>query len=604
MLKEGYSKGGGNKPLIALVEKDYVNESMGIFDSRGQSHSRHSDEYALQYPNTPFKHDSSRDISRISSAFQDSQSLKSSHNQSASAYVGQKLHLSKHAQPQYLNGESRNSKGEQKQGIHNNERSNNAGLVRNPYLSDILNDKPGSLRESNIQKRLFGATSGGGLHNSRQVSVSEEEGDSERSESTSKTSVDKEVDISTYVREQRKIIKKVSSGSKIPTIINDKNEKIHYEIKEFKRERRGSPNMYPDHRNSREELKGIVENEKSSKMRVLDDIKKRIEGSDFYNKKINLNKLLGFMSENYQIKEGNNSSGDLRRETKAKPLATEGRVNMSRRNFQTNEDLLKGMKTGGIKEVVNLKEFKSAGVQKNDKESPVNVNNSPSKPGKGFKFDLAKQLPGHKRVESMQTDRDHLDQEFGRKLADQASKKKPQKGQLIVVGEDISQDRLAMKFKERMERRGKAKPEIIKESEGSPLPERLRSADLSKQDLRKKMMEYGRKRQNLSNLPGDLFDEQKSKHGFSTKDHRVPQKNLCPDRERAPSPSDEVLERLARGIKPKVAKSEMYEITKRQMEKFKKLNQQRNNEGTGTKKKKEEALERKKRVKALDLVSS
>jgi hypothetical protein len=604
MLKEGYSKPGGNKPLVALVEKDYVNESMGIFDSRGHSHSRHSDEYALQTPSSLFKHDSSRDISRLSSTFQESQSLKSSHNTSASNYMGLGLTLSKQPQPQYLDGSPKNSSVERKLSNQRFERATKADSVRNPYLSDILSEKPATLRDSNLQKRLFQASSGSGMRHSRQASVSEAASDSEHSESTSKTSVDKEVDISTYVREQRKIIKKVSSGSKMPSLVNDKNEKIHYEIKEFKRERRGSPNMFPDHRNSREELKGVFEEEKKSKLRVLDDIKKRIERSDFYNKKINLNKLLGFMSENYQIKERRNSSGDTKAEIKQKPLATVGRVNMSRRTYQTNEEVIKSGKLGTLKESALLKEFKSAGVQKNEKDSPVNVNNSNLKSSKGFRFELSKQLPGHKRVESMQTDRDHFDQEFARKATEQGAKKKLQKGQLIVVGDDLSKDKLASKFKERMERRGKAKPEAARESEGSPVPERLRSADLSKQDLRKKMMEYGRKRQNLSNLAMDTFEDPKPKNGLNPKDHKLFQKNLCGERERAPSPSDEVLERLARGIKPKVAKSEMYEITKRQMEKFKKLNQQRNNEGTGEKKKKEEALERKKRVKALDLVKN
>ena len=68
-------------------------------------------------------------------------------------------------------------------------------------------------------------------------------------------------------------------------------------------------------------------------------------------------------------------------------------------------------------------------------------------------------------------------------------------------------------------------------------------------------------------------------------------------------PKPEILERLSRGIKPTVDKSEIYEITKRHRQRFEKLNTQNGGEASSkNNSKKAELVDRKNKVKELDQV--
>lgn len=124
--------------------------------------------------------------------------------------------------------------------------------------------------------------------------------------------------------------------------------------------------------------------------------------------------------------------------------------------------------------------------------------------------------------------------------------------------------------------------------------ERIGSADLDRKQLRKKMMEYGRVVRPKSKLIKDQSSMIESKSYASLKN---PKKSA-----RAISPDPSVIERLARGIKPKINKKEVKEVTRRQLERFKQMKERDKKIQKNQKKVDLDLLARKKKVKELDEV--
>lgn len=174
--------------------------------------------------------------------------------------------------------------------------------------------------------------------------------------------------------------------------------------------------------------------------------------------------------------------------------------------------------------------------------------------------------------------------------------------EMLFVGEEGQNQTLASHFRKKL---GKTDSEKFLDKPKNSLnisstKQSPRLNDTSKLDLRKKMMEYG-KRLEKSKKPRGELDNSLSRNNFSlTKASSNP--NLLPFNQRKPSPKPEVLERLARGIKPKVDKSEIHEITRRHIEKFQKLNKQIDTP-QANQVKKAELMERRNKVKELDMVT-
>lgn len=171
--------------------------------------------------------------------------------------------------------------------------------------------------------------------------------------------------------------------------------------------------------------------------------------------------------------------------------------------------------------------------------------------------------------------------------------------ELVIVGAQSNMS-LAEAFKKNKSPRAtelelmKKKPKKSKQRAGS--------AELDKKELRRKMMNYGRKPQNKTkrrdsmDIP-EILDDQKSFLSLDPKKHDL---NLLSQK----SPDPKIIERLARGIKPTIEKREVQEITKRQLDRFKRLKERDNISTISVQSKREELLARKEKVKELDKVGT
>lgn len=122
----------------------------------------------------------------------------------------------------------------------------------------------------------------------------------------------------------------------------------------------------------------------------------------------------------------------------------------------------------------------------------------------------------------------------------------------------------------------------------------------SKSNLRKKMLDYGKKIEKPKAKVSDIQVESTASLQMMNKARSDPKFTLNYEKN---MPKPEILERLSRGIKPTVDKSEIYEITKRHRQRFEKLNTQNGVEASSkNNSKKAELVERKNKVKELDQV--
>lgn len=170
--------------------------------------------------------------------------------------------------------------------------------------------------------------------------------------------------------------------------------------------------------------------------------------------------------------------------------------------------------------------------------------------------------------------------------------------EMLLVGEGDQKQPLALHFRKKQLKSDssngvEATKKLLDRSVSKP------NAELSKLDLRKKMMEYGKKldhtKKSTPNILPTAQNDSPQKRNSSNKMG----KDSSTTRKASPKP--EVLERLSRGIKPKVEKAEIYQITRRHMEKFSKLNN-RPESPSATQHKRAELMERRLRVKELDQV--
>lgn len=175
--------------------------------------------------------------------------------------------------------------------------------------------------------------------------------------------------------------------------------------------------------------------------------------------------------------------------------------------------------------------------------------------------------------------------------------------EVLLIGDSVQSESLAAHFKRKLNKddsmqmldmnKDRKSPSVSKRPKGT--------LELSKLDLRKKMMEYGKKPDKVKRLVDDSQQGSPvaASHPFSNQSTPSLSGKFGV---RNSSPRPEVLERLSRGIKPKVDKSEIHQITRRHLEKFSKLNT--NTESAASHQtKRAELMERRLKVKELDKVT-
>ena len=455
------------------------------------------------------------------------------------------------------------------------------------------------------------------------------------SEIKENTSLEKEVDISTYIREQRKLIKRVKSGSKIPLAKNMKDSSVHYEIKEFKRPTIGlnrdafaapfykTENNKEDndgtedkfmrqfghpaqanshHSNQKQERQNMVikftQIGHNPQFKTYDD-----RGSSQFS-----NFALDKWEQADQFQAGKSSRtaiGGYRDSSAGSRVMKRIHIN----HKTTFEEV--------FKDEVEAAPKMSLGDTSDDKTQASVGNNRYSKPAaisKGTLLlprDLSKK-PQPDRA-TLKLNRCNTTSEFDKRdqsecsldLNRRLSPAKPNhsSSDMLFVGEDGQSDSLASHFRKKI---GKADSiKLFQKPKASTQEAVQRNSptgrDNSKVDLRKKMMEYGKRiERSKRSRKESLCSDSRSNLNMSKASSNP---NLMAFGQRKASPKPEVLERLARGIKPKVERTEIHEITRRHIEKFQKLNKQPDTP-QATLAKKAELMERRNKVKELDLVET
>lgn len=203
---------GSNKQLVPLVRQDYASQSRGLFEAQFSSLQKPSDLSSIQFQQSSGVGESRLEFSKF---------LLSSNKR----LTHQPVTDSAHQSTLQLTRPSLKPSAQPGQQVAKTE-------------ADRLNSKPLTMITKSQAKRSAACSnvtrdSRQPKENKRQISESSQ-GSSSESSSDRQTS-GKMIDIDTYIREQRKIIKRVKSGSRIPTGKNSRAPSIQYEIKEFAR---------------------------------------------------------------------------------------------------------------------------------------------------------------------------------------------------------------------------------------------------------------------------------------------------------------------------------------------------------------------------------
>lgn len=455
------------------------------------------------------------------------------------------------------------------------------------------------------------------------------------SSSSRSSSVEKEVDISTYIREQRKLIKRVKSGSKVPSSKNLKDSSVLYEIKEFKRPFQGDSwrGAFTGGQQSKAELTVMGKDGTQDKfMRQFNSGKGLIlKTSPLMEDTLSTGYKTSAAGKNTQFKTYDD------RESLRNSVA-DFEVSQLRDRLQfgrSNRDLSQGAKDHALGLIVikrahptTTRAFEDVLREDNEyvpkpQQGNISEDNTQASVGqrysrtpaetKGklwFTRDLSKKqsldrlsVKFNRCNTSVGLERNEVSEnslEPSSKLSTKQINLKS--SEALFVGDSDQNQSLAAHFRKKL-----GKSDCIKffqkpnrSNQGSPAKQSPKAGDTSKIDLRKKMMDYG-KNVSRSKQPRRGTELSESRENLNlTKVSSNP--NLLSIGHRKASPKPEVLERLARGIKPKVEKSEIHEITRRHIEKFQKLSKLVETPNTNLAKK-AELIERRNKVKELDMVS-
>ena len=417
----------------------------------------------------------------------------------------------------------------------------------------------------------------------------------------------RQVDIDTYVREQRRLIHQVShrkdSGEWEQ---EDSHTSGHVEIREFRREAREPRDRRRDHDGSSVEFKDILKLQSMQKSKR--HLQALLSGLDRSGTAYRTVEPPNAGVSQFDIGSGrspNTSPREFRTldngtERYSRPLESlANRSAMASRRMHAPSDFL------------NEKKPKESGYV--FEENSAHSRQGPQVP-RGVvdrRIDRFARKSHNKSMDAMKL------------LGSEGQSSPSAHKELIFVGDDkASANSLAQLFKKKMKAKDKGtdrrtnfrddqasfRHDMMTPEASATITEpkeycRNKSSDLSKMDLRKKMLAYGKKiekpklkksEEQIPFLNGGL-------HSVSSA--QTLKKGDMNERKNSPKP--DVLERLARGIKPKVDKAEIHQITRRQLEKFEKLKQQGSLASpTKTDQKKAELLERKSKVKQLDRVGS
>ena len=582
-----------NRPLVPLVRDDYVNESVNLFNSGNEPPFRAND--------STIPHSATQSVPAFESRVEYAkflQDLKS--KQSASTPTKD------HNESELYPHESQ--------------------------LIEELRERHGAARGMGFEPRRRSRRDGNlsydlkqGLKSNHMLMGSRHSSEEEREEPAFRyrqdgveDELEKEVDISTYVKEQRKIIKKVSSGSKILNAPAKLVPPVHYEIKEFKKEQNTSGARYVK---SRKHLPGPREDQNLSELKraFLPQTNLRKESRDLQLSRINLRKIL----------EGAQASKTHETEFTKEPSEAES----NNRNFRSRFTLAKSNQVLPYDSEPVLRNKRSGNFARVDASLVEGFRSNPGHDLESAPFPFEQSTNAHSAKDSMRPHARKLTEPSSpadfflgrardplspasRNISRLEIHPKPSKhhtsetlhspkpkAEALVVGEAESHQNLAALFKKRVKK--KAEETEPSRAEDSSIWQKSRNVSLefSKQDLVKRRMEYGKKKEK----PGartNLLDKSVSSEltAVAGLGKNSSQAVLRRDSERQQSsPKQEVLERLSRGIKPKVQKKEILEITKRQMEKFQRLNSKRHPTEHSSSKK-ADLIERRNKVKELDLV--
>ena len=501
-------------------------------------------------------------------------------------------------------------------------------------------------------------------------------------------SIEREVDISTYIKEQRRIIKKVSSGTKRSP--QPERDTVYYEIKEFKkvpivnnRER------YRDREWGRE--REVVNNSIRRNPQVItqqtpkERLDQRLPTSNNASSpvsqqksKLTLRRIIDGLSSYKTVDERTTTQDESERDRDR----LRNRLKLCKSDNSLRTDLqseITSVHKGNLeyhKPIENrLKRNTTHGTNLSangyDDNAASGQVASQYSTGQEVQARESFRLRLHPRHESQPNIDPALNQsltinyqdkerrselpnrnraallENASRSNDQPKEKDSKSGEVLLIGSETpgNQKSLAELFKKKKAQTQKTEPlqptspskstktktfnQPISKSPNlnedkpfaNPVQGRTPSMDpgLSKQDLVKRRMAYGKQPPNLSRQRiertttniSQMDDSEFSTPLVSAANNvslqkaksakmlqSVPTNRLGQGKQNS-SPKPEVLERLARGIKPQIGKAEMHEITRRHMAKFSKLNNKASLEKHIAKK--ADLLARKDKVKDLDL---
>jgi hypothetical protein len=601
-----------NKPLVPLVQKDYVLESNPLFEKKSTRH-RYED-------------------SSVAGAVSHSSNYESQAEFSRYLYSGRQLF-----------------KTEDEQFRERYRVSDRSRIDDDPYSTDRRRNrkeynKSYDGRKGIDSKRPTGTsnTSTRGINTGDNDSwVHDRKNEEDEDENSS---VEKEVDITTYIKEQRRIIKRMAGGKKAPS---PNATQIRYEIKEFKKESPADPK--PVNLSRR-----MVPLTPSIHTSPYQSIEQRISSPQYSNyvhpstaqidhhrSKISLRRILENVTNPYKSidQETPTIHSDFDR--------LKNRLKLSRSDNALNgQDVptSNNYRSGGdrprrVPQEPLLREPEAKAIESTFSSCIMNSTPDESKLRDSIKIRLNPRHESVPNVEQAQIavappdisrnrNRATLLESPAKSVDALKSTNVKQQAEMLVVGETGGAQPLAALFKKKKtliqnaDPLHPASPKKIRtkiQEENSVPVQRPTSTDvtLTKQDLMKRRMGYGKRAEKAITKPDDNntsyaeysegatpLNSSKMNNTF-TKGRSVKvlqPATSSPAFERlSSSPKPDVLERLSRGIKPKVSKAEMHEITRRHMAKFSKLNKQVESPEKNTAKK-ADLQARKNKVKELDQV--
>jgi hypothetical protein len=602
-----------NKQLVPLVRQDYITKPGGLFEAQFTSGYRTADLSSIHPLNHSSVTDSRLEFSKFLAGTGRKQSSK----------------LEAWEQGQHEAHHYEDKRDTDKRVAHNiNDKNRNEKILQRRdnsiSLENTFHSKSGELPRP-FERR---SANQGHDHVIRQSTDYARD-----SESHNDSSVEREIDISTYIKEQRKLIKRVKSGSKIPISNTLKDSSVHYEIKEFRNSKLdGKRDAYIPSYSSKADNLNVDEDDTHEKF--MRQFNKKGSTSDypevlFKNEQLSTNKRVQnsqkYHFKTYEEKEKNQDNSMDSDVSKLKERLQLGRSNREM-TYGTKENskgsrIIKRIHVGQtqnfedvFRDETNSNPKPSRGDTSDDK-TQASIGNRYSKPiptNKGkqlltsdlskkssldrmaLKFNRCNTSTGFERNEPSEGSLDTF-----KKLSTNHHNYKS--NEMLFIGDNDQNVSLAAHFRKKLEKTDSVK--FFEKPKNSTQLSNIKASpkvnDTSKLDLRKKMMDYG-KRLESSKKPVREIENSISRNNLSiSKASSNP--NLLAFGQRKASPKPEVLERLARGIKPKVEKSEIHEITRRHIEKFQKLSKQADTP-QATQVRKADLIERRNKVKELDMV--